>query len=138
MSGNPTPLRLEQPLQVDEARQACQLIARQRQGAREQMERANTTLAEKERLYRKARAVAYVENTGAPSAGMRDALVDDATADARYDRDVARGVVEAQQELLKEIDGTRASLHRLIDWSARTQVDHETHEFQSVNPRRVA
>lgn len=118
MSGNPQPLVLEDPLQIDEARRACQEIARQRQSARENFERANATLAEKERDYRKARALRYVENTGAPSAGMRDSLVDSETADERYERDVARGVVEAAQERLKEIDGQRASLHRLIDWSA--------------------
>jgi hypothetical protein len=119
MTANPVPLILNDPLQIDEARKACQVIAQQRHGAREALERAVTVLAEKERLYRRARAVAYVENTGAPSAGMRDALVDDATADARYARDVARGVVDAQVERLKEIDGQRASLHRLVDWSMR-------------------
>lgn len=119
MSGNPVPLTLQDPLQIDEARRACQEIARQRQSARQTFETANEKLANAERDYRKARSVKYVENTGAPSAGMRDALVDAETADERYERDVARGVVEAAQERLKEIDAQRASLHRLIDWSAR-------------------
>lgn len=119
MSANPVALRLDDALQVDEARSACHIIAQRRRGAREALERAETTLADRERDYRRARAVAYVENTSAPSAGMRDALVDDQTADARYARDVSRGLVNASEELLKEIDGERASLHRLIDWSAK-------------------
>jgi hypothetical protein len=119
MSGNPTALTLEDPLQVDEARRATRIIAVRRRAAREALREAEEGLAEAERLYRKARAVAYVVNKGAPSAGMRDAMVDDETADARYERDVARGLVNAQSELLKELDGERASLHRLIDWSMK-------------------
>lgn len=119
MSGNTVSLTLEDPLQVDEARRACQVIAERRRAARKALGDAMDDLAEKERLYRRRRAVCYVENVGAPSAGMRDSIVDDEAADQRYDRDLAKGLVEMQQELLKEIDAERASLHRLVDWSMK-------------------
>lgn len=119
VSGNPTALRLEDALQIDEARRAVHILAVRRREARIELQKAEDKLADRERDYRKARAVAYVMHAQAASAGARDAAVDEATADARYDRDVARGVVRSQEELLKEIDGERASLHRLIDWSSR-------------------
>lgn len=136
MTANPQALHLQDALQIDEARHACQAIAGQRRAARDQLSAALERLANREREYRKARAVAYVEHASAPSAGMRDAMVDEATADARYERDVAKGMVEAAEQLLSQIDAERASLHRLIDWSAR--LDPYATEGQREPVRRVA
>lgn len=128
MPGNPQALVLRDALQIDEARAACQAIAGQRRAARHQLETALERLAERERDYRKARAVAYVRNESAPSAGMRDATVDAETAEHRYERDVAKGLVEVAEELLRQIDAERASLHRLIEFSIRMFSALEGHE----------
>lgn len=114
---NTVSLTLDDPLQIDEARRACQMIAERRRAARKELQKATENLAEKERLYRKRRSVCYVENLSAPAAGMRDAIVDDEAANERYARDLAKGLVQTQEELLKEIDAERASLHQLITWS---------------------
>lgn len=119
MPGNPQALVLRDALQIDEARAACQAIAGQRRAARHQLETALERLAERERDYRKARAVAYVRNESAPSAGMRDATVDAETA---------KGLVEVAEELLRQIDAERASLHRLIEFSIRMFSALEGHE----------
>lgn len=122
MPGNPQALVLRDALQIDEARAACQAIAGQRRAARHQLETALERLAERERDYRKARAVAYVRNESAPSAG------DAETAEHRYERDVAKGLVEVAEELLRQIDAERASLHRLIEFSIRMFSALEGHE----------
>jgi hypothetical protein len=113
-----TPMRFDQPLDQDDARQALHEIAAQRRQAREWYQRALESRADKERDYRKARAAAWAQHTDG-TAKEREDRVNDVTADARYDRDVADGIVRAALERLAEVDGERASLHRLCDWSMR-------------------
>jgi hypothetical protein len=121
---NPLPLSLEepmrftQPLDHTEARAALRECANNRHQARDWLQRATQQRAEKEKAYRKLRAQKWV---GAPegTAKMREDWVNDQSAQARYERDVAVGVIRAAEERLDEIDGERASLHRLIDWSMK-------------------
>lgn len=114
----PQPMELRDPLDYEEARAAYKESGRQRRDARVELERRIADLAEKERLYRVARAQAYV-TVDAPAAGERDAKVDEKASGARRDRDIAKGMVDAAKERLAEIDADRASLHRLVEWSMR-------------------
>jgi hypothetical protein len=89
-----------------------------RRSARAQLETAIEAHAEAEREYRRGRARAYV-TVEAKTAGERDSKVDDMAADLRYVRDVKKGLVDAAKEKLAEVDGERASFHRLLEWSMR-------------------
>lgn len=112
------PFRFTQPLDHTEARTALRECAENRHQAREWLQRATDDRALKEKAYRQARAVAWLS---APegTAKMREDWVNDRTAQARYERDVAVGVIKAAEERLEEIDAERASLHRLVDWSMK-------------------
>lgn len=119
MTANPSALKLEDALQVDEARHAVRIIAERRRAAREALSKAEDALAEKQRLYRRAKAEAYIRRAEVKPADAQKVAVEADVADVEYDRDIARGLVKVQEELLRQIDGERASLHRLIDWSAK-------------------
>lgn len=142
MSGNPTalslsdPYRLEDALQVDEGRRAAHIIAVRRRIARDELKKAEDSLAEKQKLYRRAKAEAYIKHAAVKPADAQKIAVEDSAADAEFERDLAKGMMHAQEELLKEIDGERASLHRLIDWSAR--LDPFASEGQQERVRAVA
>ena len=120
---NPVPLTLdkpfqfEEPLDMDEARTALKAIARARRQAREWFQQATLNAAEKERAYRKARAREWPQVAG--TAEEKKDAVNDRTADLRYERDVAVGVVKAALERLEEVDAERASLHKLVEWSMK-------------------
>jgi hypothetical protein len=144
MSRNPIPLelgsgfRFDQPLDADDARKALHMVAEQRRQARDWYERALEQRAAKERDYRQARARAWTLHTNGTAKEREDA-VNDTTAPARYDRDVADGIVRAALERLAEVDGERASLHRLCDWSMR-MMDVSAGEPQTtpIGARRAA
>jgi hypothetical protein len=114
---------LEQPLDYEDARAAARQFAEQRSQARQVLEGAYAKLADAERDYRLARARARRDapkvERGEVTAGDRDDAVDAATAEERRERDVARFTVELTKERLEEIDATRASFHRLLEWSAK-------------------
>jgi hypothetical protein len=144
---NPIPLSLTapfafgQPLDQDDARQALRMVAEQRHQARDWYQRAIEQRADMERVYRKARAAAWARHTDG-TAKEREDQVNDVTADARYERDVADGIVRAALERLAEVDGERASLHRLIDWSMRldphAQEGREPSTTTVIGQRRAA
>ncbi len=100
-----------------DAREAMQLLSRQRRAAeqehRNQIERA----AEAERSYRKGLARAFVETEG--TAAEREAKARAQVADLSYQRDLQAGLVKACMERLQGLDGERASLHRLVEYSVR-------------------
>lgn len=114
---------LEQPLDFQDARAAARTFAEQRGEARRTLEGAYLKLADAERDYRRARMQARISapkvERGEVTAGDRDDHVDSATADERRERDVARYTVEITKERLAELDATRASFHRLVEWSAK-------------------
>lgn len=124
MTGNPIPLSLTdpvafaQPLDAHDAREALRQVAESRRQARDWYMRALANRAEKERDYRKARASTWALSTEG-TAKEREDLVNERTSDQRYERDIADGIVRAALERIAEVDGERASLHRLIDWSMR-------------------
>lgn len=141
MSRNPIPLaldqpfRFDQPIDMDDARQALRACAENRHQAREWLQRATLDRAEKEREYRKERARAWSSVEG--TAKEKEDAVNDKTADQRYARDVAEGVIKAAQERLEEVDAERSSLHRLIDWSMKI-APVEPAEMQTFGGRRAA
>lgn len=147
MTGNPVPLslteafRFDQPLDADDARQALRMVAEQRRQARDWYMRALEARADKERTYRHGRANAWTTTTEGTAKEREDA-VNDKTADARYERDVADGVVRAALERLEEVDAERASLHRLVDWSMRldphAMEGREPAQPQVIGGRRAA
>jgi hypothetical protein len=114
---NPRPLALEEPLDVDEARKAARILARQRRDAEEAHEAQVEKAAEAERQYRKAYAKAFVAAEG--TAGEREAKAKSESADEAYARDVAAGMVKAYAERLRGLEGERSMLKSLVEWSAR-------------------
>jgi hypothetical protein len=127
--GTPQPFELgdefslEQPLDYEDARVAAREFASQRAEARRVLEDAYIRLADAERDYRQARQRARIAapkvERGEVTAGDRDDYVDSSTSDQRRERDVAKYLIEITKERLEEIDATRASFHRLIEWSAK-------------------
>lgn len=147
MTPNPIPLTLDlrmvfdQPLDHTEARTALRSVAEARRQARDWLQRALQDRADKERAYRQARATAWLT---APegTAKAREDWVNDHTAQQRYERDVAEGIIKAAYERLQEVDAERASLHRLCDWSIKLAVAGEQPEPQgpvsAIGGRRAA
>jgi len=125
VSGFLGPLLLEQPLAIDEARRASHALAQQRRAAEMDLDRLTRDAAEKERLYRKAFAQAFLVAEGA-SAAQREAHAKAASADAAYERDLAAGLVKACIERLRGLEGERAQLRQLSDWSMRMSLDMPT------------
>jgi hypothetical protein len=108
---------LEQPLDFEDARDAARKFAEQRQEARQMLESAYAEQAQAEFDYRKARREQRMKATD-DTGKERDEFVDAATAEHRKARDLALYKVKIINERLEEIDASRASLHRLIEWSA--------------------
>lgn len=116
------PLLLEQPLEIDDARRASFMLAQQRRNAEDVLKDLVDDAAEKERVYRKRLAQAFVEVTEG-SAAHREAEAKSRAADAAYDRDLAAGSVKAQTERLRGLEGERAMLQSLISWSKEMRLD---------------
>lgn len=128
---------------MHDAREAARAISGQRRNARALLEAAIDDLesalaneAEKERSYRKLKAEKWLRAEG-DTAKAKEAWVDAESAQARYERDIASGLVKGAQqrvrlaeEKLAEVDGERASLHRLLEWSMR--VDPFAQESKTV------
>lgn len=125
MTENPSPLILDDPLAIDDARQAYRRSSELRREAVKTQTEAHTYLNGAERDYRKLKAARYYENMDAPSAGMRDAIVDAESADARFERDMAKSAIRAAEERVAEIDADRQSLNRLVEYSMIIYRSHE-------------
>lgn len=119
--------RVPQPFTLDEddvldyesGRAASSELNRRRVDARKQLQAATEKRIELETLYRKARARAHVEGIeGKDAEARKDALNDKVNAEWQA-RENQQAVVDMWKERLEEIDGQRASLHRLIEWSAQ-------------------
>jgi hypothetical protein len=93
-------------------------LAKEAADAKAELLAAHQAEAEAERAYRIRRAQAYTE-VEAPAAGQRDALVDSLSADARKDRDIARGRVNVAQEALRDIRSRRSSGDELARFARR-------------------
>lgn len=127
------PYELNDALDMSDAREAARVIARKRKAAKDKLadaiddyESALAEEADKERTYRKHKAHLWLKAEG-DTAKAKEAWVDAESATARYERDIATGLakgalqrIKLAEEELQEVDGERASFHRLVEWSART------------------
>lgn len=110
------PLTLHEPLSMLDAREALQVLSKQRRMAetelRDQIDKAATA----EMAARKALAQAFVSAEGG-TAAEREANARSIASSFFYKRDLETGLVKACQERLHGLDGERASLHRLVEMS---------------------
>lgn len=113
------PLVLERPLEIDDARRASRRLADDRRSAEADLKAAVEKAAEKERDYRKALAQAFARSAGEGTAAQREANARSAAAQAAYERDLAAGMVRVHQERLRGLEGERAQLRALLEWSMR-------------------
>jgi thymidylate synthase ThyX len=108
--------------------------------AAEQFRRdASEALAEAERTYRVALAkrIVAVHGEGAAWTVAQDlARGDKQVADLRYDRDVAKGVLDAAETVAWRHTADRRDLSKLIDWSMRVAPDGQ-YEQDERAPRGI-
>lgn len=122
MNGNPTPLSLGDPLDLDDGRRAASMLARQCRGAVDSLDQAVTRHAEAEHTYRKAYASKLVELRGQAVPAticLELAKGDEQVAKLKFDRDLAKGMIDVARERLRQLDGERASLRQLLEWSRK-------------------
>lgn len=117
---NPTALGLQHPLDMDDARRAAQRMTVLRREAENTYRTLVEDAAEAEADYRKGYAKAFLtaEGTGL----IKEQTAREKTADLAARRDITEGLVKAQSERLRGLEGERSLLKSLIDWSARMEV----------------
>lgn len=121
MMTNPVALHLEQPLEIDEARTAARAMAAQRREAENTLQRLVEEAAQAESDYRKAFSEAFIAAEG--TAAAREAEAKAKSAGECYRRDVTAGMVKVGLERLRGLEGERAMLRALIEWSSRLRLD---------------
>lgn len=109
------PMTLREPLSMLDAREALQLLSKQRRAAEGELAEQITRSAQAEADYRRGLAEQFVRVEG--TAAEREAKARAAVAGLSYQRDLQAGLVKACQERLHGLDGERASLHRLVEMS---------------------
>jgi hypothetical protein len=122
MSGNPTPLSLGDPLDLDDGRRAASMLARQCRDGVNNLDRAVKAHAEAEQSYRIAYATKLVElRSNATPVGIATEMAkgDESVARLKYERDLAKGMIDVARERLRQLDGERASLRQLLEWSRK-------------------
>ena len=115
MTTNPG-YHLDNPLHGGEAREAAHRLSEIRRRAEAELEAAIEKAGATEAAYRKTLARAFVTVDGA-TAAQREAAARSVASDAAYDRDLAAGMVKVCQERLRGLEGDRAMLRVLIEWS---------------------
>lgn len=117
MSGNPSALHLGNPLEMHDAREAAHRLAIQRREAERWLQESVEKAAETEAHYRRCYAKVYMRLTGPVT--EREAQTKALTADEGYERDLAAGMVKVATERLRGLEGERAILRQLTEWSAK-------------------
>jgi hypothetical protein len=111
------------PYDFAEAKAAASRAAANQIECEKQLVKTSTDAASAEKRYRLALAKKIVDvhaNGAAWTVAQDLARGDEDVAELRYQRDVARGVFEAQQQAAWRHAADRKDLGRLIDWSARS------------------
>ena len=114
------------PYDWTEAREAVRQASEAMKNAEQARRDASEDLAAKERAYRVAlaRKIVEVHAEGAAWTVAQDlARGDKRVADLRYERDVAKGVLEAQETASWRQTADRRDLSKLIEWSQRVSPD---------------
>ena len=115
-----------QPYDFNEARDAIREASAAMKAAENNRRDASRDLAEKERAYRVALAqeIVRVHADGAAWTVAQDlARGEKRVADLRYERDVARGVLDAQETVSWRMTADRRDLSALVNWSQRVAPD---------------
>lgn len=110
------------PFDFNEARSAVRDASQAMKAAESNRRDASKSLAEKERAYRVAlaRKIVEVHADGAAWTVAQDlARGDKHVADLRYERDVAKGVLDAAETVAWRHTADRRDLSSLINWSQR-------------------
>jgi hypothetical protein len=113
---------------LPEATEQLLTLSRQLHGALDWLRDSAEDSADKERQYRKARALAWVNNTEG-TAGFREAQVDSDTADLRYERDLAEKLEKAAVE---KIRGVRQEIGA---WQTLLAAHRAEAEFARTGPQ---
>lgn len=122
------PLTIEQlyeqgdPLDLDDGRRAAHQQAKIQRRALDDLESRVGAAAGSELEYRKALAVEIIRlrSDGVPVTVAGDlARGDDGVAALKQARDLADGMVTAQRERVRELEGERAMLRELLEYSRR-------------------
>jgi len=112
-----------QPLLIKDAREAAHKASELQRGVENAIRDASRSLAEAERQYRLKLTTRilhlHAQDGVAWTACGEMARGDKDVADLRYERDVARGMLEAAQQQAFRYGADRRDLHRLIEWSQR-------------------
>lgn len=95
-------------------------VSEQRRAALQVWEDAIQKAADAEAEYRKAYSIAIVSAEG--TAAVREALARAAVVTESAKRDVTKGMVDVCKERVRGLEGERANLNGLADWSKR--IDH--------------
>lgn len=107
-------------LGLDELRRKATAIHRDRLEAVEKLRELMHEAAEAERLYRKTRAIAFTQaRSEGMGVGESEITADGTAVDARFERDVASGMVAAQREYLALLERDASTLRQVADWSQR-------------------
>lgn len=110
------------PYSFGEAREAASKFQAAQRAGEDALRDASEALATAERAYRKAlaRKIVEVHADGAAWSVASDlARGDDAVANLRWERDVAKGVFEATQTASWRHSANRRDCLALIEWSAK-------------------
>ena len=125
------------PYTFAEARQAFAQTARMQAESETFRLDASRQLAEAERVYRMAlaRRILDVHADGCAWTVAQDlARGDDKVAGLRYERDVARGVLDAAEQKGWRCAADRKACQSLVEWSARVSPLGEQHDDGTQHP----
>lgn len=118
------PLRLGDPLDMDDARRASHLAAQDRRQAVEDLAEQVKKAAESEKTYRRELAKKLVElrDQGRPVTLIKDlAKGDSRISELAKERDIDKEMIRVEHERLEGLSGERAMLRQLVEMSARSQ-----------------
>jgi hypothetical protein len=102
---------------------------------------ASQRAAESERVYRIAlsRKIVELHADGVAWTVAQDvARGDEKVAQLRYERDIARGVLDVSEQVTWRHTADRRDLTELVKWSGRVPDGYEPGRFEDVSARRVA
>jgi hypothetical protein len=117
------------PLDYDDAQRRLHTVAQQIRDAEQRHRDAIEKAADAESAYRKGLAQSFVRHRAdGKGAGEAELLAKGDVADLTRARDINSGMVRACLEELEDRRGDRASLHRLVEWSAKVNALAEPHE----------
>ena len=118
------------PFEIEDARAAAHKASEQQRGVEDSIRDASRKLADAERRYRlKLTETIFRLHADEGVAWTACDVIARGEVDVarlRYDRDVAKGILEAIQQQAFAFAADRRDLHRLIEWSQRRDLRIDT------------